>query len=140
MFAKIISRQQKLPLARKELQVKTNPILLLFIIHLGTSKRLLGYASNLVMRKTVQWYLLTGAGERDDIGDTDPPETLTYEPTHEILVLIALLNNQGTGELVQNLPPCLHIQNMDADELRPQLKPLARLNTSGWVFEAFMHM
>ena len=49
----------------------------------------------------MQWYFQTGAGERDDIADTDPPATLTYEPTHEILVLIALLNNQGTGELVQ---------------------------------------
>ena len=68
----------------------------------------------------MQWFLLTGAGERDDIGDTDPPRTLKYEPAHEILgvlwncpndkegkfhrhkwVNIALLSNQGLDKLVQ---------------------------------------
>ena len=55
----------------------------------------------------MQWYLLTGAEERDDTEDTDPPETLTYEPAHEILELIALLNNQGTGAHVQTCRPAI---------------------------------
>ena len=34
-----------------------------------------------------------------------------YEPAHEILVLIVLLINEGSGKY-----PCLHTQNMDIDE------------------------
>ena len=34
--------------------------------------------------------LQTGAGERDDTEDTDPPRTLTYEPTHGAYYIVEL--------------------------------------------------